>query len=80
MAYFIPTKPEDIPPQEVEDIDPYHGKTWITKYVFCQDAKVIAIQYSCTAIAIGLLGLVLSWLMRLQLGFPEMFDFLREKP
>jgi len=76
MAYFIPTKPEDVPPQEVEDIDPYHGKSWIERYVFCQDAKVIAIQYSCTAIAIGLLGLVLSWLMRLQLGFPELFDFI----
>jgi len=76
MAYFIPTKPEDVPPQEVEEVELYHGTTWITKYVFCQDAKVIAIQYSCTAIAIGLLGLVLSWLMRLQLGFPELFDFI----
>ena len=45
-------------------------KSWVTKYVFCQDAKVIAIQYSMTAMAIGLVALVLSWLMRLQLGFP----------
>ncbi len=76
MAYFIPTKPEDVRPQEVEEVELYHAKSWITKYVFCQDAKVIAIQYSCTAIAIGLLGLVLSWLMRLQLGFPDIFDFI----
>ena len=30
----------------------------------------------CTAIAIGLVALVLSWLMRLQLGFPGTFDFI----
>ena len=29
-----------------------------------------------TAIAIGLVAMVLSWLMRLQLGFPELFSFL----
>jgi cytochrome c oxidase subunit 1 len=43
--------------------------------VFSQDAKYIAIQYSGTAIAIGLVALVLSWLMRLQLGFPDTFFF-----
>ena len=41
-----------------------------------QDAKVIAIQYSITAMAIGLVALVLSWLMRLQLGFPDTFSFI----
>ena len=65
-----------IPLAEVEEVDLYHAHHWITKYVFCQDAKVIAIQYSATAILIGLVGLVLSWLMRLQLGFPEVFDFI----
>ncbi len=65
-----------IPPLEVPDVELYHAKSWITKYVFSQDAKVIAIQYSSTAVAIGLVGLVLSWLMRLQLGFPESFDFI----
>jgi NADPH:quinone reductase-like Zn-dependent oxidoreductase len=38
-----------------------------TRYVWSQDHKVIAVQYSLTAIAIGLVGLVLSNLMRLQL-------------
>ncbi len=65
-----------VAPAEVEDQDLYHPKSWITKYVFCQDAKVIAIQYSFTAIAIGLVALVLSWLMRLQLGFPDSFSFI----
>ena len=65
-----------VPPAEVEEMELYHAHSFITKYVFSQDAKVIAIQYSLTAIAIGLVGLVLSWMMRLQLGFPESFDFI----
>ena len=67
---------DTIPPAEVADVDLYHPKTYWTKYIFSQDAKVIAIQYSCTATAIGLVALVLSWLMRLQLGFPGTFDFI----
>src|SRR6266481_4427703 len=66
----------DIPPAEVAEVDLYHPKSWWTTYVFSQDAKVIAIQYSFTAISIGLVALVLSWLMRLQLGFPETFSFI----
>ncbi|VVD60250.1 cytochrome c oxidase subunit I [Pandoraea iniqua] len=47
-----------------------------TKYVWSQDHKVIAVQYAFTAIAVGLVGLVLSNLMRLQLGFPGKFSFI----
>ena len=65
-----------IPTAELEEVDLYHAHSWITKYVFSQDAKIIAIQYSTTAVLIGLVGLVLSWLMRLQLGFPEIFSFI----
>ena len=65
-----------IPEAEVEEVDLYHAHSFITKWVFSQDAKIIAIQYSTTAILIGLVGLVLSWLMRLQLGFPETFSFI----
>ena len=61
MAYFIPTAVEDVAPAEVAEVDLYHPKSFVTKYVFSQDAKVIAIQYSFTAIAIGLVALVLSW-------------------
>ena len=66
----------EYPPAEVPDVELYHAKSWVTKYVFSQDAKVIAIQYTCTAGAIGLVALMLSWLMRLQLGFPESFSFI----
>jgi len=60
-----------VPPAEVADVELYHARSWWTRYVFCQDAKVIAVQYAVTALAIGLVALVLSWLMRLQLGFPD---------
>src|SRR5438067_4615679 len=65
-----------IPPAEVKDVELYHPKSWVTKYVFCQDAKVIAIQYSITALSIGLVALVLSWMMRLQLAFPSSFSLI----
>ncbi len=56
----------------------YHGAphSFWTKYVWSQDHKVIAVQYACTAIAVGLVGLVLSNLMRMQLGFPGKFSFI----
>jgi len=76
MAYFEPTKAGDVPPAEVEEDELYHAKSWWTRYVFCQDAKVIAIQYALTATTIGVVALVLSWLMRLQLGFPDSFSFI----
>jgi len=76
MVDISPDVVDDVALAEVEDVELYHAKSWVTKYVFCQDAKVIAIQYSFTAIAIGLVALVLSWLMRLQLGFPDTFSFI----
>src|SRR6267142_4442126 len=51
-------------------------QTFITKYVWSQDHKVIAVQYASTAILVGLLGVVLSNLMRLQIGFPGQFEFI----
>jgi cytochrome c oxidase subunit I len=67
---------ESLSVAEVADVELYHAKSWITKYVFCQDAKTIAIQYSITALTIGLVALVLSWLMRLQLAFPGLLSFI----
>ena len=76
MVDVTPGAIDGIPPAEVPEMELYHPHSWWTKYVFSQDAKVIAIQYSGTAIAIGMVALVLSWLMRLQLGFPGTFDFI----
>ncbi|CAM5220138.1 cytochrome c oxidase subunit I [Bosea thiooxidans] len=68
--------PEPLSAAETDDVELYHPKSWVTKYVFSQDAKIIAIQYATVALAIGLVALVLSWLMRLQLGFPGVFSFI----
>ncbi len=76
MAVSTPAEAGYVAPAEVPEVELYHAKSWVTKYVFSQDAKVIAIQYGLTATAIGLVALVLSWLMRLQLGFPETFSFI----
>ena len=58
---------------EIEHHDP---QTFITKYVWSQDHKVIAIQYGVTAIFVGVIAMCLSVMMRLQLGFPDNFDFI----
>jgi cytochrome c oxidase subunit 1 len=63
-------------PAEIAEEALYHPKTWLGKYVFSQDAKIIALQYSMTAMAVGLIALLLSVLMRLQLGFPGVFSFI----
>ena len=48
--------------------------TFITKYIWSQDHKVIAVQYALVAILVGVVALVLSLLFRLQLGFPDTFN------
>jgi cytochrome c oxidase subunit 1 len=53
-----------------------HPHSFITKYIWSQDHKVIAIQYGLTAISVGIVALVLSGIMRLQLGFPDTFSFI----
>lgn len=66
------------PSPAIHDEDAGHPAptTFLTRYVWSQDHKVIAVQYACTAIAVGVVGLVLSNLMRLQLGFPGQFEFI----
>ncbi|MCB1648359.1 MAG: cbb3-type cytochrome c oxidase subunit I [Gammaproteobacteria bacterium] len=59
--------------QDHELHDPH---SFVTKYIWSQDHKVIAIQYGGTAILVGLVALVLSALMRLQLGFPDTFSLI----
>ncbi len=51
-------------------------QSFITKYIWSQDHKVIAIQYGLTAIFVGLIALVMSGMMRLQLAFPDSFSFI----
>jgi cytochrome c oxidase subunit 1 len=50
--------------------------SFLTRYIWSQDHKVIAVQYGLTAIFVGLVGLVLSGLMRMQIGFPGSLEFM----
>ena len=47
---------EKIPVKEAPEQELYHAKSFWTKWVFCQDAKVIGVQYALTATAIGMIG------------------------
>lgn len=49
----------------------HHKESFITKYIFSQDHKMIAKQYLVTAIVMGIIGITLSALFRLKLGWPD---------
>ncbi|HKP13764.1 MAG TPA: cbb3-type cytochrome c oxidase subunit I [Blastocatellia bacterium] len=59
--------------------DARHGpESFVRRYVFSTDHKVIGIQYWLLALASVFIGMALSALMRLQLGWPgERFAFLK---
>jgi len=58
------------------DVHLHDPQTFIEKYIWSQDHKVIAIQYGSVAIFVGLIALVLSLFMRLEIGFPDTFRFI----
>jgi cytochrome c oxidase subunit 1 len=49
----------------------HHHETFITKYVFSQDHKMIAKQFLITGMTWAVIGGLFSVLFRLQLGYPE---------
>ncbi len=49
----------------------HHKDTFITKYIFSIDHKMIAKQYLITGIIMGLIGVGMSMLFRMQLAWPE---------
>ncbi len=51
--------------------DHHHKDTFITKYIFSIDHKMIARQYLITGIIMGVIGVAISILFRLQLAWPE---------
>src|SRR3990170_5980894 len=58
---------------DVHHEDEHHGhhkETFITKYVFSQDHKMIARQFLITGIIWAIIGGLFSALFRLQLGYP----------
>ena len=57
--------------KEEEDHGHHHKETFITKYVFSQDHKMISKQYLITGLFMGIIGIAMSLLFRLQLAWPE---------
>ncbi|MBK0370517.1 cytochrome c oxidase subunit I [Flavobacterium agrisoli] len=49
----------------------HHKETFITKYIFSIDHKMIAKQYLITGIIMGVIGITMSLLFRMQLAWPE---------
>lgn len=51
--------------------DHHHKETFITKYVFSTDHKMISKQYLITGIFMGIIGVFMSMLFRLQIAWPD---------
>ena len=49
----------------------HHKETFLTKYVFSQDHKMIAKQFLITGIIMGVIAMLLSVLFRIQLAYPD---------
>src|SRR6195952_980949 len=57
----------------------HHKETFITKYIFSQDHKMISKQFLITGIIWALIGGLFSVIFRLQLGYPDQtFPFLED--
>jgi len=54
-----------------DDHGHHHKETFITKYIFSQDHKMISKQYLITGLVMGIIGIAMSILFRLQLAWPE---------
>lgn len=53
-----------------DDHHGHHEETFISKYIFSQDHKMISKQFLVTAIIMGVLAMVMSIFFRLQLAWP----------
>src|SRR4051812_3447609 len=49
----------------------HHHDTFLTKYIFSQDHKMIAKQFLITGITMAVIAMILSILFRIQLAYPE---------
>ena len=49
----------------------HHKETFVTKYIFSYDHKMIAKQYLITGLVMGIVGILLSILFRMQIAWPE---------
>ena len=60
----------------VHDHDDHH-ETFVTKYIFSQDHKMISRQFLITAIVMAVVAMTMSIIFRMQLAWPgEKFAFI----
>jgi len=56
----------------------HHHESFITKYIFSQDHKMISKQFLITAMVMGIVAVILSVLFRLQIAWPnEQFEAMK---
>ncbi|WP_103864505.1 cbb3-type cytochrome c oxidase subunit I [Aquimarina sp. I32.4] len=49
----------------------HHKETFITKYIFSEDHKMISKQYLITGLIMGIIGIAMSLLFRMQIAWPD---------
>ncbi len=55
----------------------HHEESFVSKYIFSRDHKMISKQFLITAMFMGVVGMMMSVLFRLQLGYPDQgFDIM----
>ena len=62
---------QDLEMDGIHDDHGHHKETFITKYIFSIDHKMISKQYLITGLFMGIIGITMSLLFRLQLGWPD---------
>ena len=54
-----------------DDHGHHHKETFVTKYIFSQDHKMISKQYLITGTIMGVIGVLMSIMFRMQIAWPE---------
>ncbi len=62
---------EELAVDHHDDHGHHHKQTFITKYIFSTDHKMISRQYLITGIFMGIIGILMSVLFRMQIAWPE---------
>lgn len=73
MATQAISSPEAVHHHDVHghDAHGHHHESFLSKYVFSMDHKMIAKQFLITGIIMGVIGMILSIIFRIQLAWPD---------
>ena len=61
----------DLAAEQHEDHGHHHNETFVTKYIFSQDHKMISKQYLITGLFMGIIGIGMSLIFIMQLAWPD---------